>query len=54
MSEVNAHSCSLESSKLAVICLGNVGQPLVVEFGKYRPVVGFDINARRIEALQAG
>jgi UDP-N-acetyl-D-galactosamine dehydrogenase len=54
MSEVKMHSFSLESSKLAVIGLGYVGLPLAVEFGKHRPVVGFDINTKRIEALQAG
>lgn len=48
------HSFSLESSKLAVIGLGYVGLPLAVEFGKHRPVIGFDINTKRIEALQAG
>ena len=40
--------------KLAVIGLGYVGLPLAVEFGKNRPVVGFDINAARIAALRAG
>lgn len=48
------HSFSLESSRLAVIGLGYVGLPLAVEFAKHRPVVGFDINTNRIEALQAG
>lgn len=48
------HSFSLESAKIAVIGLGYVGLPLAVEFGKHRSVVGFDINAKRIEALQAG
>ena len=48
------HSLSLENSKLAVIGLGYVGLPLAVEFGKHRPVAGFDINTKRIEALQAG
>lgn len=47
-------SHSLETSRLAVIGLGYVGLPLAVEFGKHRPVVGFDINAKRIEALLAG
>ena len=47
-------SLSLEASRLAVIGLGYVGLPLAVEFGKHRPVVGFDINMKRIEALQAG
>ncbi|MDP3134506.1 MAG: Vi polysaccharide biosynthesis UDP-N-acetylglucosamine C-6 dehydrogenase TviB, partial [Burkholderiaceae bacterium] len=36
---------------IAVIGLGYVGLPLAVEFGKLRPVVGFDINARRIADL---
>jgi UDP-N-acetyl-D-galactosamine dehydrogenase len=48
------NSFSLESSKIAVIGLGYVGLPLAVEFCKHRPVVGFDINTKRIEALQAG
>lgn len=47
-------SHSLEASRLAVIGLGYVGLPLAVEFGKHRPVVGFDINTKRIEALLAG
>ncbi|MES2281970.1 MAG: Vi polysaccharide biosynthesis UDP-N-acetylglucosamine C-6 dehydrogenase TviB [Pseudomonadota bacterium] len=40
--------------KLAIVGLGYVGLPLAVEFGKKRPVVGFDINARRIAELQSG
>jgi len=40
--------------KIAVIGLGYVGLPLAVEFGKIRPVVGFDINAVRIGQLRAG
>jgi UDP-N-acetyl-D-galactosamine dehydrogenase len=40
--------------KLAVVGLGYVGLPLAVEFGKKRPVLGFDINARRIAELQQG
>lgn len=40
--------------KIAVIGLGYVGLPLAVEFAKTRPVVGFDIKADRIAALQAG
>ncbi|WP_158963680.1 Vi polysaccharide biosynthesis UDP-N-acetylglucosamine C-6 dehydrogenase TviB [Chachezhania sediminis] len=39
---------------IAVIGLGYVGLPLAVEFGKIRPVLGFDIKAPRIAALQAG
>lgn len=44
----------LQDLKLAIIGLGYVGLPLAVEFGKRRPVIGFDINAERITALQAG
>ena len=39
---------------IAVIGLGYVGLPLAVEFGKSRPVIGFDINASRIDALRVG
>ena len=44
----------LQDIKLAVIGLGYVGLPLAVEFGRKRPVVGFDINPRRIDELKAG
>jgi len=44
----------MSNIKLAIIGLGYVGLPLAVEFGKKRPVTGFDINARRISELQAG
>lgn len=40
--------------KLAIIGLGYVGLPLAVEFGKRRPVVGFDINQKRIDELKSG
>ncbi len=39
---------------LAIIGLGYVGLPLAVEFGKHRPVIGFDIKPERIAELQAG
>lgn len=39
---------------LAVIGLGYVGLPLAVEFGKHRPVIGFDIKTPRIAELRAG
>ncbi|HLV29865.1 MAG TPA: Vi polysaccharide biosynthesis UDP-N-acetylglucosamine C-6 dehydrogenase TviB [Burkholderiaceae bacterium] len=44
----------IEDVKLAVVGLGYVGLPLAVEFGKRRPVLGFDINARRIDELKEG
>jgi len=43
-----------DSSKIAIIGLGYVGLPLAVEFGKRRPVLGFDTNAARIAELQSG
>jgi UDP-N-acetyl-D-galactosamine dehydrogenase len=45
---------NLNNRKIAVIGLGYVGLPLAVEFGKLRPVLGFDINHKRISELQAG
>jgi UDP-N-acetyl-D-glucosamine/UDP-N-acetyl-D-galactosamine dehydrogenase len=39
---------------LAIVGLGYVGLPLAVEFGRHRPVVGFDIDVSRIEDLRAG
>jgi UDP-N-acetyl-D-glucosamine/UDP-N-acetyl-D-galactosamine dehydrogenase len=45
---------NLRNRIIAVIGLGYVGLPLAVEFGKSRPVIGFDIKADRIVALQTG
>src|SRR5690606_755916 len=44
----------IQDVKLAVVGLGYVGLPLAVEFGKKRPVLGFDINAKRIAELKQG
>ncbi len=43
-----------DTSKIAVIGLGYVGLPLVVEFGRILPTVGFDIDVARIEELKTG
>ena len=40
--------------KIAVIGLGYVGLPLAVEFAKKYKVVGFDVNAERVEELRKG
>ena len=40
--------------RIAVIGLGYVGLPLAVEFGKATPIIGFDINAARVEELTKG
>ena len=41
-----------ENQKIGVVGLGYVGLPLAVEFGKVRPVLGFDINSSRIDELR--
>jgi len=43
-----------EQKVIAVIGLGYVGLPLAIEFGKYRKVIGFDINPIRIQELNSG
>ena len=45
---------NIADKKLAVIGLGYVGLPLAVEFGKHRPVLGFDINDARVSELRSG
>jgi UDP-N-acetyl-D-galactosamine dehydrogenase len=44
----------MNNKKIALIGLGYVGLPLAVEFGKKRPVIGFDINQSRINDLKNG
>ncbi|MDF0692500.1 nucleotide sugar dehydrogenase [Aquirufa ecclesiirivi] len=44
----------LTDKKIAVIGLGYVGLPLAVEFGKIYSVLGFDINAQRVQELSNG
>ena len=43
-----------KKAKLAVIGLGYVGLPIALEFAKGISVIGFDINARRIELMKQG
>lgn len=43
-----------QKKTIAIIGLGYVGLPLAVEFGKVRQVIGFDINAKRVEELLGG
>lgn len=42
------------TTKLAIVGLGYVGLPLAVAFGRKFDVVGFDINAQRINELRNG
>ena len=44
----------MKNTKIAVIGLGYVGLPLAVEFAKKYKVVGFDVNAERVEELRKG
>ncbi|MBQ5939643.1 nucleotide sugar dehydrogenase [Massilia sp. AB1] len=44
----------ISKKKIAILGLGYVGLPLAVEFGKIRPVLGFDINPARIDELKSG
>ncbi|WP_240627842.1 nucleotide sugar dehydrogenase [Terrimonas sp.] len=43
-----------KKAKLAVIGLGYVGLPIALEFAKRVSVIGFDINAKRIEMMRNG
>ncbi len=42
----------IENIKIAVVGLGYVGLPLLVEFGKRYPTLGFDLNSERINTLK--
>lgn len=44
----------MNKHKIAVIGLGYVGLPLAIEFAKKYKVLGFDINANRIDELNLG
>jgi len=43
-----------QKAKLAVIGLGYVGLPIALEFARKIPVIGFDINAKRIDLMKHG
>lgn len=44
----------IQDSKIAIIGLGYVGLPLAVEFAKKFPVIGFDIDQKRVAELASG
>lgn len=44
----------LENKKIAIIGLGYVGLPLAIEFSRYFPVFGFDIDKCRVKELNEG
>ena len=41
-------------AKLALVGLGYVGMPIAVEFAKHVPVIGFDINEKRVNEYKNG
>lgn len=45
---------TFDEYNIAVIGLGYVGLPLAAEFGKIRPVLGFDIDKKRVAGLMSG
>lgn len=42
------------TEKLALVGLGYVGMPIAVEFAKHIPVIGFDINEKRVSEYKNG
>src|SRR5690349_9227687 len=44
----------MEQKVIGVIGLGYVGLPLAIEFSRKYPVIGFDINQKRVASLLAG
>jgi len=44
----------MQTNTIAVLGLGYVGLPLVVEFGKKLRTIGFDISKHKVEACQKG
>lgn len=41
-----------KDKRIAIVGLGYVGLPLALEFGKHFSVIGFDINAERVEMMK--
>ena len=44
----------MQKKNITIVGLGYVGLPLAVEFAKKFPVVGFDINSKRVAELRQG
>ena len=51
---INENQIVPNDAKIAVIGLGYVGLPLARLFATKYPVVGFDINQKRISELRSG
>lgn len=50
----NISNGTVSNAKIGVIGLGYVGLPLAIEFAKKYDVLGFDINASRVDELSQG
>jgi UDP-N-acetyl-D-galactosamine dehydrogenase len=50
----DALDCVVTDLKVAVIGLGYVGLPLAMAFGRYRDVIGFDLDSSRVLELRDG
>ena len=48
------HGLISGKEKLALVGLGYVGMPIAVEFAKHIPVIGFDINEKRVNEYKNG
>lgn len=48
------HGLISGKEKLALVGLGYVGMPIAVEFAKHVPVIGFDINEKRVNEYRNG
>ena len=48
------HGLIAGKEKIALVGLGYVGMPLAVEFAKHVPVIGFDINEKRVNEYANG
>ena len=44
----------LKSKNIGIIGLGYVGLPLLIEFSKSFPIIGYDINSERVNQLKDG
>ena len=42
---------NFDNEKIAIVRLSYVGLPLAVEFGRRRPILGFDIRVDRVNEL---
>jgi UDP-N-acetyl-D-glucosamine/UDP-N-acetyl-D-galactosamine dehydrogenase len=51
---MRAFPLTTDEARIGVVGLGYVGLPLAVAFARHLPVLGFDVDANRIEELRSG